>query len=412
MRSEEEANRAIDRYADLVRRLCMVHLKNPADTEDIFQTVFLKYVLSSAVFESPEHEKAWFIRVTLNACRDLLKRFFRSRTVSLDELADQPDQLSQEHREVLEAVLSLPAKYRDVVYLHYYEGYTAKEIGAILHKNTNTVYTLLTRAREQLRSTLGGERIEPTRSMMPFRPSRQSGAEEAHTCLSPCTAHSARPRYRSLLAAAACLLVVFLGAGGALAWFTPVSAVSVEAGPSLELTLNRFDRVLQVQGDSAQDQELADKLELTYLSYTDALEAILGSQEVSQALDSGTELAVTVAGQNQQHCQDLMEDTQSCAGHGSCSSADWSQVTAAQKEGLSLSKYQMLLQLQALDPSITAEQVNGCSMHQLRQWLSDLSSGQDASSSSDCGQNTGSDQGFGSGNSGGHHGSEGHHGGR
>ena len=115
----------------------------------------------------------------------------------------------------------------------------------------------------------------------------------------------ARPRYRSLLAAAACLLVVFLGAGGALAWFTPVSAVSVEAGPSLELTLNRFDRVLQVQGDSAQDQELADKLELTYLSYTDALEAILGSQEVSQALDSGTELAVTVAGQNQQHCQDL-----------------------------------------------------------------------------------------------------------
>ena len=161
MRSEEEANRAIDRYADLVRRLCMMHPKKPADTEDIFQTVFLKYILSSAVFESPEHEKAWFIRVTLNACRDLLKRFFRSRTVSLDELADQPDQLSQEHREVLEAVLSLPAKYRDVVYLHYYEGYTAKEIGAILHKNTNTVYTLLTRAREQLRSTLGGERIEP-----------------------------------------------------------------------------------------------------------------------------------------------------------------------------------------------------------------------------------------------------------
>lgn len=222
----------------------------------------------------------------------------------------------------------------------------------------------------------------------------------------------ARPRYRSLLAAAACLLVVFLGAGGALAWFTPVSAVSVEAGPSLELTLNRFDRVLQVQGNSAQDQELADKLELTYLSYTDALEAILGSQEVSQALDSGTELAVTVAGQNQQHCQALMEDTQSCAGHGSCSSADWSQVTAAQKEGLSLSKYQMLLQLQALDPSITTEQVSECSMHQLRQWLSDLSSGQDASSSSDCGQNTGSDQGFGSGNSGGHHGSEGHHGAR
>lgn len=192
-----------------------------------------------------------------------------------------------------------------------------------------------------------------------------------------------RPRYRAMAAAAACLLLVFLGTGGALAWFTPVSAVSVEAGTSLELSLNRFDRVLQVQGDSAQDQELADRLELLYRTYTDALEAILASQEVTQALDGGAQLAVTVAGQNEQHCQDLMEDTQSCAGHGSCSSADWSQVTAAQQEGLSLSKYQMLLQLQALDPSITAEQVSGCSMHQLRQWLSDLSgAGQAASSSS------------------------------
>ena len=160
MRSEEEANRAIDRYADLVRRLCMVHLKNPADTEDIFQTVFLKYILSSAVFESPEHEKAWFIRVTLNACRDLLKRFFRSRTVSLDELADQPDQLSQEHREVLEAVLSLPAKYRDVVYLHYYEGYTGAEIARILRLSPSAVSMRLTRARTLLRSKLKDDGYE------------------------------------------------------------------------------------------------------------------------------------------------------------------------------------------------------------------------------------------------------------
>ncbi len=158
MRSEEEAARAIERYGDMVRRLCLVHLKNPADTEDIFQNVFLKYVLSPVVFESPEHEKAWLIRVTINACRDLVKSFFRSRTVPLEELLDQPAPLSEEHREVLEAVLALPRKYRDAVYLHYYEGYTAAEIGKLLGKNTNTVYTLLTRAREQLRKTLGGDR--------------------------------------------------------------------------------------------------------------------------------------------------------------------------------------------------------------------------------------------------------------
>lgn len=158
MRSEEEAARAIERYGDMVRRLCLVHLKNPADTEDIFQNVFLKYVLSPVVFESAEHEKAWLIRVTLNACKDLVKSFFRSRTVPLEELLDQPAPLSEEHKEVLEAVLALPPKYRDAVYLHYYEGYTAAEIGKLLGKNTNTVYTLLTRAREQLRETLGGDR--------------------------------------------------------------------------------------------------------------------------------------------------------------------------------------------------------------------------------------------------------------
>lgn len=160
MRSEWEANRAIDRYADLVRRVCMIHLKNHADTEDIFQTVFLKYVTGTTEFESEEHEKAWFIRVTINACKDLLRSFFRSRTVSLDDLLEQPDQVPEDHREVLEAVLALPDKYRDVVYLHYYEGYTAPEIGTILHKNPNTIYTLLTRARDELRKMLGGEDFE------------------------------------------------------------------------------------------------------------------------------------------------------------------------------------------------------------------------------------------------------------
>lgn len=156
MRSEQEANRAIELYADTVRRLCMIHLKNHADTEDIFQTVFLKYLLSTKEFESPEHEKAWFIRVTVNACRDLLKSFFRSWTVSMEEVLDQPS-LPQEDHEVLEAVLSLPARYKDAVYLHYYEGYTAPEIAKILGKNANTIYTLLNRARQLLREKLGGD---------------------------------------------------------------------------------------------------------------------------------------------------------------------------------------------------------------------------------------------------------------
>ena len=154
MRGEQEVNRALERYSDTVRRLCMVHLE---DSEDLFQTVFLKYVLSSVSFESEEHEKAWFIRVTINACKDLLKNFFRSHTVSLDEIIEQPALMLPENREVMEAVLSLPSKYRDVIYLHYYEEYTAPQISQILGKNVNTVYTLLNRSRQLLREKLGGD---------------------------------------------------------------------------------------------------------------------------------------------------------------------------------------------------------------------------------------------------------------
>lgn len=160
MRSELEVNRAIERYSDTVQRLCIVYLKNHADTEDVFQTVFFKYYLSSIVFESDEHEKAWIIRVTINACKDWLKNLFRTRTVPLDEIIELPSEAPQGSNDVLEAVLSLPVKYRNVVYLHYYEGYTAPQISNILHKNVNTIYTLLTRSKELLREKLGGEENE------------------------------------------------------------------------------------------------------------------------------------------------------------------------------------------------------------------------------------------------------------
>ena len=157
MRSEQKTIYAIDRYADMVRRICFVHLKNADDTEDIFQEVFLKYALHAVDFEDSAHEKAWLIRVTINACRDLLKNAFRSRTVSLEELIDLPSEERERHGEVLDAVLNLPKKYKDVVYLYYYEGYSAPEIANILGKNTNTIYTLLARARNQLKITLGGD---------------------------------------------------------------------------------------------------------------------------------------------------------------------------------------------------------------------------------------------------------------
>ncbi|KAI4443339.1 MAG: sigma-70 family RNA polymerase sigma factor [Ruminococcus sp.] len=160
MRSEQEAARAIELYADTVRRICMLHLKSDSDTEDIFQTVFLKYVLYSGAFENEEHEKAWLIRVTLNACKDFMKSFFRSRTVPLDEIEELTADVPEDHSDVLEAVLSLPVKYKTVVYLYFYEQYSAVEISKLLEKNVNTVYTLLARAKTMLKERLGGEEFE------------------------------------------------------------------------------------------------------------------------------------------------------------------------------------------------------------------------------------------------------------
>ena len=156
MRSEQEVNKAIECYSDMVLRLCAVYLKNSDDAEDIFQTVFFRYALHDRPFESDEHEKAWLIRVTVNACKDWLKSFAHSRTISLEELKDYAPEATQKQYAVMEAVWSLPRQYRDVIYLHYYEGYTAPEIAGILKRNPNTVYTHLHKGKELLREALGG----------------------------------------------------------------------------------------------------------------------------------------------------------------------------------------------------------------------------------------------------------------
>ena len=125
MRSEVEVTLAIEKYADLVKRLCMVNLKNYADTEDIFQTVFLKYALCSTAFESVEHEKAWMIRVTVNACKKWHRSPWRKRVSYEEYIAAQPD-TTAESREILRAVMELPRKYRMPIYLYYFEGYSGR----------------------------------------------------------------------------------------------------------------------------------------------------------------------------------------------------------------------------------------------------------------------------------------------
>ncbi len=157
MKSAEDVNRVMEDYADMVRRICLVHLKNRHDTEDVFQNVYMKYLLYEGSFESREHEKAWFARVTINACTDWLRSLSRRKWVPLSVLNEESRSLDAESAEILESVLKLPEKYRNVIYLHYFEGYSAVEIAGILGRKENTIYTWLSRAKEMLRKRLGGE---------------------------------------------------------------------------------------------------------------------------------------------------------------------------------------------------------------------------------------------------------------
>ncbi len=298
MRGEQEVNRALDRYADTVRRLCMIHLKSYADTEDIFQTVFLKYALRTASFESDAHEKAWFIRVTINACKDLIKSFFRSRSVSMEEIPELPADMEEEHREVLEAVLSLPEKYRQVVYLHYYEGYTAPQIARILKRNVNTVYTLLTRSRQMLREKLGGEamndRIREAFDQVHAEENLKVGARAFLTRKT--RGYRRWSIGRRLLPIFACLLLLLAGWGGYRLYFTPTSLISIDINPSMELEVNRFDRVIAVRGYNPDGEALASSMNVKYLDYAEAVERVLDDPRVGEYLSGDAILSIVVAG--------------------------------------------------------------------------------------------------------------------
>ena len=157
----EQAERLARTYADPILRLSYTYLKNTHDAQDICQTVFVKLLTEPREFESPEHERAYILRMAANACKDLLKSPWRQRSQALDEGMQVPAPEASDGS-VLEAVNQLPPLYRAVIfyraviYLFYYEGYQAAEIGQILGIPTATVHTRLARGRTKLKELMGG----------------------------------------------------------------------------------------------------------------------------------------------------------------------------------------------------------------------------------------------------------------
>ena len=142
---DTEAQRLVQTYADLILRLGYTYLKSTHDAEDVCQNVLIKLLQTDRAFESAEHERAWIVRATANACKDVLRSARRRTSVALDAVAEAaapevPDSA------VLEAVMEL----------HYYEGYTAREIADMTGGTEDAVAARLSRGRKKLRALLEG----------------------------------------------------------------------------------------------------------------------------------------------------------------------------------------------------------------------------------------------------------------
>ena len=173
----------IDAYGDMLFKLSFLRLQNVQDAEDVVQEVFYQYLKKPRTFQSPEHEKAWFLKVTLNGCRKIWRSAWkRHQTPWPSELGDadggqwdptgteeetdpdirnhEPEERffrREEYRRLLQAVLALPEKYRDVIHLFYYEELSVKEISRVTGRGESTVTSQLTRGRELLRKSLKEE---------------------------------------------------------------------------------------------------------------------------------------------------------------------------------------------------------------------------------------------------------------
>ncbi len=135
----------------MIYRIAVHNLKHPSDAEDIMQEVLIELLTKCPDDYTGDRLKAWLIRVTVNKCNSFRRLVWQSRRDSLD---DHLDLVAEEHRGIMDEVLSLPKKERNIIYLYYYEKYTIAEISSILHINANTVSSSLQRARKKLKKLL------------------------------------------------------------------------------------------------------------------------------------------------------------------------------------------------------------------------------------------------------------------
>ncbi len=157
LQNREKIKEIYDRQVDRVYRTAMVFMKNTQDAEDIVQSVFLTLIEKGIQFDTPEHEKAWFIVTTRNRCKDILKSYWRKSVdlveEGMDETADSvsTDPPGSDFRaEALDIIMNLPEDQREIILLHYYEGYTVNETADMLKLSESKVRSQIASAKRAL----------------------------------------------------------------------------------------------------------------------------------------------------------------------------------------------------------------------------------------------------------------------
>ena len=158
LRTDADFEAFYDIHWKYVYRLCFTYMKIEADAEDCTEDVFVKVLTGDFAFEDETHERKWLTVTAINLCKDRLKSYARKNVSSIDDdmmpeiAAPEPD----DHSDILEAVMNLPPKLKDVIWLYYYEGYSTDEIAATLGRPPSTVRNQMRDARNLLRNVLGG----------------------------------------------------------------------------------------------------------------------------------------------------------------------------------------------------------------------------------------------------------------
>ena len=150
--TDEDIERVVNMYSDMLYRLCLVIVRNEADAADAVQDTFYKYITKSPSFREPEHEKAWLLRVATNISKNYRRFALMHIYVDIETLYDLHREQPEYH--LMDAVTKLPPDYRAVIHLHYYEGYTAKEIASILGISQGSALKRLERGRAQIRKLI------------------------------------------------------------------------------------------------------------------------------------------------------------------------------------------------------------------------------------------------------------------